>query len=178
MKEDPGLAADTAAAVRKKVDADLDHNRGLKTLADAIRDGGAAHPTSPTREILERLGDRWSPLLLSVLETGRYRHGELHRLVNKLNRLVPKAAISQRMLTLRLRALERDGLVHRSVGEGNAPTVHYTLTPLGQSMMWKLQPLLDWSVEHTDEIRTAQRSFDAQDGQAAPPLARQRHRTR
>lgn len=60
----------------------------LRELALYIQATGA-HPASPTREVLARLGDRWSPLLLGELATGRYRHTELHRVVNLLSRLTP-----------------------------------------------------------------------------------------
>lgn len=154
---------DFANAERQAANADVINNHGLQALALVIRDAGVGHPDSPTREILERLGDQWSVLLLSVLETGNYRHAEVHRTVNEMNRLVPKAPISQRMLTLRLRSLERDGLVVRSTGGGRGPSVHYALSPLGRGMMRHLRPLLAWSVESAGEIRSAQSRFDSRD---------------
>jgi DNA-binding HxlR family transcriptional regulator len=133
------------------------------------------NPTSPTREILVRLGDRWSSLLLSVLDTGHYRHTELHRVVNVMSRLASDSTVSQRMLTLRLRVLERDGLIRRSVGTGNAPAVEYGLTPLGSALAEKLRALIDWSTEHADTIRQAQAAFDARE---TLPTDRLRHRMR
>lgn len=149
-------------------------NHRLRALARDILATGA-DPASPTREVLVRLGDRWSPLLLGVLATGCYRHTELHRVVNLLSRLTPDTPISQRMLTLRLRVLERDGLVDRLVGEGKAPSVHYCLTPLGEGLMRQLGALLRWSAAQSASIRAAQRAFDAR---AAPSSATVRHRVR
>lgn len=141
-------------------DEDAGRNERLRQLAENIH-AVAPHPTSPSREILLRLGDRWSSLLLKVLATGSYRHTELHRVVNTLSRLSPDTAISQRMLTLRLRVLERDGLVLRSVGEGNAPAVRYHLTPLGEGLVQRLQALLQWTAEQGSAIQRAQQAFDA-----------------
>lgn len=152
-------------------------NPGLRELADHISQVGAG-PGSPTREILVRLGDRWSSLLVSVLATGRYRHKELHRVVNVLSRLSPDTRISQRMLTLRLRALERDGLVNRLVGEGKAPPVDYGLTPLGASLAQRLRALIEWSAEHGEMIIAAQRAFDAPPTPSSHASNTVRHRAR
>lgn len=132
-------------------------------------------PHSPTREVLVLFGDRWSSLLMAVLATGCYRHAELHRIMNIVSRLSQEPDISQRMLTLRLRALERDGLVSRSVGEGNAPAVEYSLTQLGASLVEKLEALIDWTTEHAGDIRHAQQTFDERE---TLPIGTLRHRLR
>lgn len=169
MRTPPKSSALTPLAAAGQTDAHRNaqtqarHNPGLQDLASIIRDAKAGHPASPTREVLARLGDEWSVLLLSVLETGSYRNAELRRAVNDMNRLVPKAAISQRMLALRLRSLERDGLVVRSTGEETCASVHYRLSPLGQGLMRRLQGVLQWSVENAGEIRSAQSRFDERD---------------
>ncbi|MEY4268871.1 MAG: hypothetical protein RLZZ58_87 [Pseudomonadota bacterium] len=82
----------------------------------------------PVREIFGLLGDRWTTLILLVLAIGTWRHAELRRI---LGRLGSEGRISQRVLTLKLRALERDGLVRRAVSTDTPPRVSYALTPLG-----------------------------------------------
>lgn len=152
--------SDKLTQVLRSGPKDPARDQRLFDLAANIREVGA-DPRSPSREILMRLGDRWSALLLNTLATGTYRHTDLHRVVNVLTRLAPDTTISQRMLTLRLRALERDGLVRRSIGEGNAPAVEYSLTSLGRGLVEHLQAVLQWTASHADAIRTAQQTFDA-----------------
>lgn len=135
----------------------------------------APHPASPTREVLARLGDRWSSLLLSVLATGSYRHNELHRVVNIIARLAGDSPISQRMLTLQLRVLERDDLVHRSIGTGNVAAVEYSVTALGASLEEKLRALVDWATQHTDTMHSARQAFDQRNTLPGDTL---RHRLR
>src|SRR6202050_757212 len=103
----------------------------LEALARAMaRDG--VQRDQPMREVLARIGDKWSTLLLHLLRTGNYRHAVLRRLVSAVG---AEGRISQRMLTLRLRALERDGLLERHVVPGtHPPGVEYALTELGQSL--------------------------------------------
>lgn len=161
-----------AKAVRGATGTDEARRQRLEALAQDIQAVGA-HPGAPTREILLRLGDRWSALLLNILATGTYRHRELHRAINALSRLAPDTPISQRMLTLRLRVLERDGLVSRTVGTGIGPAVGYSLTGLGQGLVQQLQAVLRWSEQHAADIRAAQQAFDDRD--TMPPHTR-RHR--
>lgn len=130
----------------------------LRLGEDMVR--ADASPGSPSRETLERLGDRWSPLLLIVLSTGHYRHAELRRVITALTRLSSDSTITQRMLTLRLRVLERDGLVERTVGTGKVPSVEYRLTPLGDSLSAHLNELMSWCAAHGDRMRAAQQAFD------------------
>lgn len=146
----------------------------LRRVADAVA-AVSPNPISPTREVLNRIGDRWSALLLSVLSTGSYRHNELQRVVDVLARLAQDSGISERMLTLMLRVLERDGLVKRCVGTGNAPAVEYTLTPLGASLEEKTRALIDWATTHTEAMREAQRAFDER---GTLPADTRRHRLR
>lgn len=107
--------------------------------------------TCPVRDILDRLGDAWSVLVVLQLETGPSRF-------NALKRRVP--GISQRMLTVTLRHLERDGLVTREVFPTNPPAVEYTLTPLGFLLGKALKPLTAWAFEHQGTINTARQVFD------------------
>lgn len=109
----------------------------------------------PATDVLRRVGDKWSVLVVVLLGKRPYRFNELHRGI---------ATISQRMLTRTLRGLETDGLVHREVFPTNPPSVEYRLTPLGQSLLVPLSALADWAVEHRTEIAAA-RSAHAPGGE-------------
>jgi DNA-binding HxlR family transcriptional regulator len=98
----------------------------------------------PVTEVFRRVGDRWSMLLVIVLGGRPHRYNELHRAVE---------GISQRMLTRTLRTLESDGLVQREVFPTVPPSVEYSLTPLGASLLGPLSTLADWAVEHADAFR-------------------------
>ncbi|MCC7462695.1 MAG: helix-turn-helix transcriptional regulator [Gammaproteobacteria bacterium] len=110
----------------------------------------------PAREVLARLGDKWSPLLLLLLAAGNFRHATLRRLVSLTS---TEGRISQRMLTLRLRGLERDGLVRRDLIAGQPPGVRYALTSLGRTLVEQFEVLLDWTRQHNSEIRRARQEF-------------------
>jgi len=104
------------------------------------------HPNGncPIRDILSRLGDKWSMLVLVTLNSnGIMRFRDIHQSI---------ADISQRMLTVTLRSLESDGLVSRTVYPEVPPRVEYQLTVNGQSLMPHIQSLVDWAVEHTQDI--------------------------
>ncbi|HEX3540345.1 MAG TPA: helix-turn-helix domain-containing protein [Acidimicrobiales bacterium] len=114
------------------------------------------------RRVLDRIGDKWSLLVVSLLDGGRLRFTELRRQID---------GISQRMLTLTLRQLERDGLVRRTVYPVVPPRVEYELTPLGTTLLETIQPLVGWAVEHLDEVAAARGAYDAHKAaevQAAP----------
>ena len=104
-----------------------------------------------TREILDRVGDRWSIYIVAQLREGPQRFNYLKRAIE---------GISQRMLTLTLRGLERDGLVARTVRPTNPPQVEYNLTPLGASMAQALMVLLDWADDNRSAIQNARRDYD------------------
>ncbi|MFB9709389.1 winged helix-turn-helix transcriptional regulator [Streptosporangium sandarakinum] len=104
------------------------------------------------REILDRVGDKWSAVVLYQLSTGTMRFTELLRAI---------PGISQRMLTVTLRGLERDGLVRRTVHPVIPPHVDYDLTPLGETLREIVSALLDWTHEHLEEIGRARDSYDA-----------------
>jgi len=104
------------------------------------------------REILAKIGDKWSILTIMMLSGGTRRFSELQRGIE---------GISQRMLTLTLRGLERDGLVTREVFPTIPPRVEYTLTPLGRSLQQPVIALGQWVVANLPEIDTARRRFDA-----------------
>jgi DNA-binding HxlR family transcriptional regulator len=128
----------------------------LTSLAKDIAANGHQRE-DPVREIMSRLGDRWSALLLSVLSTGSFRHSALRRVICTIS---AEKAISQRMLTLRLRALERDGLVMRDITDSVPPSVSYRLTPLGVALSQRLAEMICWIKESENTIIQARREFD------------------
>lgn len=127
----------------------------LAALADRMGDTPPDHD-APEREVVSRLGDSWSPLILIVLSTGRYRHATLKRVVGALS---AEGEISQRMLTLRLRALERDGFVQREVEPVVPPRVRYDLTPMGHELVEELNRLLHWIESRRARIQAARARF-------------------
>jgi DNA-binding HxlR family transcriptional regulator len=104
------------------------------------------------RDLLDRLADKWSLLVVEFLGRGTHRFSALHREIE---------GISQRMLTLTLRHLERDGLVFRTVYPVVPPRVDYELTPLGASLLAAIDPLVAWTRAHRDEIAAARGAYDA-----------------
>ena len=107
------------------------------------------------RQILDRIADKWSLLVIALLEDRMMRFNELRREVD---------GISQRMLTVTLRHLERDGLVCRTVYAEVPPRVEYCLSPLGKTLLGTIQSLVDWTEEHQSEIARARAEFDARQG--------------
>jgi DNA-binding HxlR family transcriptional regulator len=103
-------------------------------------------------ETLGRIGDKWTVLVVEVLAGGSLRFNELRRTIEN---------ISQRMLTLTLRGLERDGLVTRTVYPTIPPRVDYELTKLGRTLREPLVAMADWARKHRPEILEARRAFDA-----------------
>jgi len=103
-------------------------------------------------EILSRIGDKWSVQVVVEPGKGTRRFNELRRTVT---------GISQRMLTLTLRGLERDGLVTRTVYPTIPPRVEYRLTGLGSSLLTVVRALGDWAIENRAEILAARDRFDA-----------------
>ena len=109
------------------------------------------NPKCPSRQVLSRMGDKWTALILGILQRGTIRFGALKREVS---------GISQKMLTQTLRNLERDGLVERRIFAEVPVRVEYSLTELGNSLLPVLVPLIQWSEEHLKEIEVARRQFD------------------
>ncbi|MFF4341561.1 winged helix-turn-helix transcriptional regulator [Kitasatospora sp. NPDC001540] len=105
----------------------------------------------PARQLLERIGDKWVSLVLNALADGPLRHGELNRIV---------AGVSQKMLTQTLRALERDGLVTRTVTPTVPVRVDYGLTALGRSLLPVVAAVKDWAETHIEEVHAARRAYD------------------
>jgi DNA-binding HxlR family transcriptional regulator len=103
------------------------------------------------RSILSRVGDKWSILIIVLLGDGPKRFNEIKRLVGD---------ISQRMLTLTLRGLERDGLVNRTQFPTIPPRVDYELTRLGHSLLDAVGPLHDWAQSHVKQVSKARTEFE------------------
>ncbi|MCC7251214.1 helix-turn-helix domain-containing protein [Hyphomicrobium sp.] len=105
----------------------------------------------PIGEILSLVGDRWTVLLLAALGDRRMRFGELHRAID---------GISQRMLTVTVRSLERDGLLIRTVYPTIPPRVEYELSDLGRSLKDALAPVGAWVSANQQSIEASRRQFD------------------
>lgn len=103
------------------------------------------------RDVLNRVGDKWSMLIIGLLGDGPTRFSDLKRSVE---------GISQRMLTLTLRGLERDGLVTRTQFPTIPPRVDYALTPLGKTLIKPVRALVVWAQEHRQQIQDAREAFD------------------
>jgi len=103
------------------------------------------------RQILDRIADKWSLLVIALLEHRRLRFTELMREID---------GVSQRMLTVTLRQLERDGLVARTVHPVIPPKVEYELTSLGATLHQTIQALVTWTEQHQREIAEARETYD------------------
>lgn len=104
----------------------------------------------PIRDVLDRLGDRWTVLVLKTLEEGTLRFTEIRARIED---------VSQRMLAQTLRRLEQDGLVHRTVHPTIPPKVEYRLTDLGRSMLEPLHAMVQWAVANHAAIRAARAAY-------------------
>ena len=124
-------------------------------------------------DVLARVGDKWSVLVVSRLGEGPLRFNELRRSIG---------GISQRMLTLTLRGLERDGLISRTAFPTIPPRVDYALTPLGRDLLTPVSALGAWAIRNQQKIARAREEFDGNcqaSGkpplrQASPPRKRER----
>lgn len=121
---------------------------------------GVADACRPITDILTRVGDKWSVMVVMLLGNGTKRFNEMRRLIG---------GISQRMLTLTLRGLERDGLVTRTVFPTVPPRVDYALTDLGRSLLSPISALGAWAHGHRDAIDAARLAFDARADAGATP---------
>ncbi|GAA4229324.1 DNA-binding HxlR family transcriptional regulator [Streptosporangium album] len=104
------------------------------------------------REILDRIGDKWSLHVISQLSDRTKRFTELRRDID---------GISQRMLTVTLRGLERDGIISRTMYPVMPPHVEYALTPLGNTLLDTASTFISWAEKHVDEIETTRALYDA-----------------
>jgi DNA-binding HxlR family transcriptional regulator len=106
----------------------------------------------PTRQVLDRVADKWTMLVIVALEGGTLRFSELRRSID---------GITQKMLTQTLRALERDGMVEREVIPTVPVTVRYTLTPLGRSLARAVDGVRRWAYANMDAITDARDAYEA-----------------
>jgi len=123
-----------------------------------MRDTDPDDPECELRTILDRIADKWSLLVIYVLADGTKRFSVLRREID---------GISQRMLTLTLRQLEREGLVSRTVFPVVPPRVDYELTELGSTLLDTIQSLVAWAGQHGNEIRRARDAYDARAAEAS-----------
>ncbi|NYD90084.1 winged helix-turn-helix transcriptional regulator [Sphingomonas melonis] len=113
--------------------------------------GDAYARDCPTRQLLDRIGDKWSVLILLLLGDGKWRFGQLKQRIG---------GISQKMLSQTLRALERDGLVTRHAVATVPVSVSYRVTPLGRDLLAALRLMIDWAETRMPEVIEAQRRYD------------------
>lgn len=119
--------------------------------SDAAESGSDEQACRQILQILTLIGDKWSILVIGQIRDRTLRFGELHRAVT---------GISQRMLTLTLRQLERDGLLSRTVHPTVPPRVDYTLTPLGTTLLDSVAALAEWADTHRHEINDNRCRYD------------------
>lgn len=107
----------------------------------------------PSRRLLDRIGDKWTVLIVGALAEGPRRFSELRRTID---------GVSQKMLTQTLRGLERDGLVTRTVYAEVPPRVEYQLTPAGRTLQEPLKALERWSIEHFGQVAASWETYESE----------------
>jgi DNA-binding HxlR family transcriptional regulator len=117
----------------------------------AVAERSVYRAACPTRQVLDRVADRWTTLVLGVLARGPHRYGQIARATE---------GVSPRVLSRTLRDLERDGLVERTLLTVTPPAVEYALTPLGATLDAVIRPLRDWAEANVDAIHAARDAFD------------------
>ncbi|WP_127792019.1 helix-turn-helix domain-containing protein [Agromyces sp. LHK192] len=144
-----------STTVDDPVDDSTDDTRRAAAELFGGRPGGVCTTANPEsrviREVLSRVGDKWSLLVIGALHDGALRFTELQRRID---------GISHRMLTQTLRSLERDGLVSRTAYAEIPPRVEYSATPLGTSLSEPVLELVRWAAAHHDEIDAARAVYD------------------
>jgi DNA-binding HxlR family transcriptional regulator len=138
----------------KKADSSVLVTSKEPIVAAIIPRIGFANEECSIRGVLDRIGDKWSFLLILKLAQHPHRFGELRREVDD---------ISQRMLTQTLRSLQRDGLISRTVFPTTPPSVEYSLTDLGRSLLEPMRSLVTWADLHQSAIQAARMQFDRQE---------------
>ena len=132
---------------------DVDPVCELPDAAGSELTGPVGEPSAcRAREVLQRVGDKWSMYVIDLLGQGTMRFSELHRSVD---------GITARMLTVTLRGLERDGIVTRTIHPVIPPRVDYALTPMGRTLLDAIGALVSWADSHLPEISAAQTAYDA-----------------
>jgi DNA-binding HxlR family transcriptional regulator len=128
------------------------------TKGGANRDGGDCPRgnvfdlSCPSRRVLDRVGNKWTLLVVECLQEGTHRFSQLRQRIG---------GVSQKVLTQTLRRMERDGLVIRTVYAEVPPRVEYALTDLGRTLIEAVDPIARWAEEHMTAIESAQRDYDA-----------------
>ena len=112
----------------------------------------------PTRQVLDRVADKWSVLIVRRLSTGTMRFAQLRRAID---------GISQKVLTNTLRGLERDGIVTRRVYASVPPKVEYSLTDLGRSLCVLVAGICDWAEANIEQVQQARADYDLVDDEEA-----------
>jgi DNA-binding HxlR family transcriptional regulator len=130
----------------------------LRAARDHAAQGDLFDPDCPTRLVLDRIGDKWTVLVVLLLTDGPMRFSELR---GRLGRVAPK------VLTQTLRRMERDGLVTRRIYAEVPPRVDYELTDLGQSLIEPIVVLGDWAELNVGRITAAQEAYDARESSAS-----------
>ncbi len=154
-----GLRANNLRSAREGLaqESSVKGNLAKETLAQRLQIWSNAEfdlALCPVRGILDRLGDKWTTLIVTVLALRSHRFSEIRRAIPD---------ISKRMLTQTLRDLERDGLVSRRVFPTKPPSVDYRLTELGESLLEPLTGLIAWAEKSQSEIAVARTAFDSAD---------------
>ncbi len=139
VREPPGSARDPSGAAC---------DSGTIIDAETFREP----TTCRAREVLQRVGDKWSVLTIDLLGQGTMRFSELHRAID---------GITARMLTVTLRGLERDGILTRTIHPVIPPRVEYALTPMGRTLLDTIGQLVTWADSHLPEIDAARAAYDA-----------------
>lgn len=116
-----------------------------------MKRGNAFDPECPTRIVLDRVGDKWTVLVVSALADGTLRFSELRAQVG---------GVAPKVLTQTLRALERDGILTRKVYAEVPPRVEYSLTRLGRSLAAPIDAIQDWAETHVAMVLTARDKYD------------------
>jgi DNA-binding HxlR family transcriptional regulator len=117
----------------------------------------------PSRQVLDRIGDKWTTLIILLLKDEPRRFSELKRQIQ---------GISHKMLTQTLRNLERDGLLHRTMYPEIPPRVEYRLTPLGRTLCEPIAAVVGWAQEHINEVISSRERYDSRDPIESPAQAR------
>jgi DNA-binding HxlR family transcriptional regulator len=132
----------------------------VSAVSKETRPGNPYAADCPTRQLLDRVGDRWTVLIIGALSAGPLRYTALATRIE---------GISQKMLTQTLRALERDGLVTRTVLPVIPPHVEYELSALGSDLLATVSVLERWAINHINDVESARRDFDARSQAQALP---------
>lgn len=123
----------------------------IRRNAGRTREPDVFQANCPTRMVLDRIADKWTVLVLALLEDEPVRFNALRRRIG---------GISQKMLAQTLRQLERDGLVSRTAIATVPVTVEYAITPLGRTLSDRVKGVADWAENHIGEVQRAQQRYD------------------